>query len=69
MNIFNLSSMKELIFCVIFISLQSGKVSGYTAFTIRTRKTNSLPIVDFMPKDYGKDAQQFGFEAGPVCFR
>ena len=50
------------------ICLQSRKVSGYTTFTIRTRRINTLPIIDFMPKDYGEDSQQFGFEAGPVCF-
>ena len=37
-------------------------------FEIRTRKLDWLPVIDFMPKDYGEPWQQFGFEAGPVCF-
>jgi len=48
--------------------LQTGKGRGKTRFTIETVRLNRLPIVDFMPQDYGHYGQQFGFEMGPVCF-
>ncbi|KAK2184695.1 hypothetical protein NP493_256g02000 [Ridgeia piscesae] len=47
---------------------QTGKGRGKTRFTIETVRLNRLPIVDFMPQDYGHYGQQFGFEMGPVCF-
>lgn len=39
-----------------------------TVFEIETDKLNQLPIVDFAPKGWTQDAE-FGFEAGPLCFR
>ena len=39
-----------------------------TVVEIRTEQANQLPIVDIMPRDYGRDGQAFGFEVGPVCF-
>lgn len=38
-------------------------------FTVRTNKTEILPIVDIKLHDVGKDNQQFGVEVGLVCFR
>lgn len=49
-----------------FITLQE-KTTGQTVFELRT-KASRLPIVDFMPKDYGKQNQKFGFKLGQVCF-
>lgn len=43
------------------------KQSGTTVFEIRS-KASRLPIVDFLPKDYGQRHQKFGFKVGPVCF-
>ncbi|KAI0219735.1 Collagen alpha-1(V) chain [Lamellibrachia satsuma] len=47
---------------------QTGKGRGKTRFTVETLRLNRLPIVDFLPQDYGHAEQQFGFEMGPVCF-
>lgn len=50
--------------------LQDGckdKSNGQTVFQIKT-KSSRLPVIDFMPKDYGKSNQKFGFRAGAVCF-
>lgn len=41
---------------------------GKTVFEIQTDKLHQLPLVDFLPHDYGKPQQAFGFEFGPVCF-
>ena len=43
------------------------KATGQTVFELRT-KASRLPIVDFMPHDYGKSNQKFGFKLGQVCF-
>lgn len=40
-----------------------------TVFEIRTKKVRHMPIVDFLPIDYGLQNQGFGFSVGPVCFR
>lgn len=37
-------------------------------FTIRTTKTDMLPIVDMLLFDIGHENQQFGVEVGMVCF-
>lgn len=42
---------------------------GKTIFEVRTKKSNQLPLIDFLPLDYGSEGQAFGFEVGPVCFR
>lgn len=42
---------------------------GKTVFEMRTKKVKHLPIVDFLPSDYGLPDQAFGFSVGPVCFR
>lgn len=52
----------------IFFLFQSRKGDGKTIFEISTKKVESLPIIDFIPTDYGQPDQQFGFEVGPVCF-
>jgi collagen type V/XI/XXIV/XXVII alpha len=54
---------------IIIIVLQSGVGEGKTIFDIRTKKSNQLPVIDFLPLDYGAEGQAFGFEVGPVCFR
>ncbi|CAG2206030.1 COL5AS [Mytilus edulis] len=41
---------------------------GKTIFDVYASDVSILPIMDFAPKDYGADGQEFGFEAGPVCF-
>lgn len=43
--------------------------NGLTVFRLKSTKLQQLPIVDFRPKDYGAEGQQFGFESGPICFR
>jgi len=40
-----------------------------TVFHIRTKKLAQLPLVDFLPADYGLPHQAFGFEVGPVCYK
>lgn len=40
-----------------------------TVFEIRTKRVKHLPIVDFLPVDYGMPDQAFGFSVGPICFR
>ena len=47
---------------------QDRRQNGFTVFEVRSKKLTSLPIVSFMPGDYGNPWQKFGFEAGPVCF-
>lgn len=42
---------------------------GKTVFDFKTRQPATLPIVDFLPSDYGNEHQAFGFEVGPACFR
>lgn len=42
--------------------------NAYTVFDFHTKKIHTLPIIDFMPNDYGGGSQKFGFEIGPVCF-
>merc|ERR1740131_390933 len=39
-----------------------------TIFEVRTTKLGQLPLVDFLPSDYGQPRQAFGFQVGPVCF-
>lgn len=48
---------------------KSRKGKNQTVLEIRTKKIKHLPIVDFLPMDYGMPNQAFGFSAGPVCFR
>jgi hypothetical protein len=47
---------------------QTRKGDGKTVFDVYASDVSILPIMDFVPKDYGEDGQEFGFEAGPVCF-
>jgi hypothetical protein len=47
---------------------QTRKGDGKTIFDVYASDVSILPIMDFVPKDYGEDGQEFGFEAGPVCF-
>lgn len=42
---------------------------GETVFEFRTKRLNKVPVVDFMPVDYGGPNQAFGFSIGPVCFK
>jgi len=44
------------------------KTNSYTVINVNTRRVNRLPIIDFLPRDYGEAWQHFGFEIGPVCF-
>jgi len=44
-------------------------VESKTIFEVRTTKLGQLPLVDFLPSDYGKPRQAFGFQVGPVCFK
>jgi len=46
----------------------NGDPNGKTVLEVRTNKIAQLPIIDFLPLDYGKPHQAFGFELGPVCF-
>jgi hypothetical protein len=39
-----------------------------SVFTVRTKRTEVLPIVDMMLFDIGQENQQFGVEVGMVCF-
>jgi collagen type V/XI/XXIV/XXVII alpha len=39
-----------------------------TIFDLHTMRLSQLPMVDFLPADYGMPHQAFGFEVGPVCF-
>ncbi|TMW44812.1 hypothetical protein DOY81_010106 [Sarcophaga bullata] len=43
--------------------------SGSTELLFNTKRLNYLPLNDFLPKDYGKENQAFGFKVGPVCFK
>jgi collagen type V/XI/XXIV/XXVII alpha len=60
-------NQSSLIISLFFISLQD-RGEDKTVFEIETDKLNQLPIVDFAPRDWTQDAE-FGFEAGPLCFR
>jgi len=40
-----------------------------TIFELQTARLSQLPVVDFLPADYGMPHQAFGFEVGPVCFK
>lgn len=42
---------------------------GATVLKLKSTRMQQFPIVDFRPKDYGSSGQEFGFEAGPVCFK
>lgn len=44
------------------------KGNNETVFEINTKKVKRLPIMDFLPIDYGLPDQAFGFSIGPVCF-
>jgi len=48
---------------------QNKEANGKTVFEITTSRVNRLPIVDFVPTDYGEASQRLGYKAGPVCFR
>ncbi len=53
-----------------FFHCQSRKRTGRAVFEMtQSRRLNMLPIIDFMPMDYGQPHQAFGFEVGPVCFK
>ncbi|ESO83909.1 hypothetical protein LOTGIDRAFT_168951 [Lottia gigantea] len=54
---------------IIYDGCRDRRQNGYTEFYIKSRNLYRLPIVDFLPKDYGNPWQMFGFEVGPVCFR
>lgn len=54
---------------VIFDGCMSRKTKSETIFEIKTKKMDHLPIIDFLPMDYGHPNQAFGFSVGPVCFR
>lgn len=41
---------------------------GQSVFQFKTSKTEQLPLADFIPKDFVKQGQKFGFKLGPVCF-
>ncbi|XP_046812000.1 collagen alpha-1(XI) chain-like [Lucilia cuprina] len=43
--------------------------SGSTVLLFTTKRLNYLPLNDFLPSDYGKENQAFGFKVGPVCFK
>lgn len=45
------------------------KNKAETIFEIRTKKMQQLPIIDFLPVDYGAPNQAFGFSVGAVCFK
>ncbi|KAK3087331.1 hypothetical protein FSP39_004747 [Pinctada imbricata] len=47
---------------------QTNSGNGKAIFELNTSKVQRLPLVDFMPRDYGQPDQEFGFEVGPVCF-
>lgn len=38
-------------------------------FTITTRRTEILPIVDVQLNDIGLENQEFGIKVGDVCFK
>lgn len=48
--------------------LKMSEPRGKTVLEVRTNKLNTLPLVDFLPLDYGAPHQAFGFNLGPVCF-
>lgn len=54
---------------IVFDGCKSRDIKGETIFEIKTKKLNQLPIIDFMPIDYGQPNQAFGFAVGPVCFK
>ncbi|PRD35212.1 UNVERIFIED_CONTAM: Collagen alpha-1(XI) chain [Trichonephila clavipes] len=47
---------------------KSRKDASKSVFEVRTTKLSRLPLVDFLPRDYGSSDQAFGFEIGPLCF-
>lgn len=63
---FSYNSLKPTI---MFDGCQSRKARSETIFEIRTKKLAQLPIIDFLPVDYGLPNQAFGFSVGPVCFK
>lgn len=54
---------------LLFDGCKSRDSKSESIFEIRTEKLNQLPIIDFMPVDYGQPNQAFGFAVGPVCFK
>lgn len=54
---------------IVFDGCTSRKAKSETIFEIKTKKMDHLPIIDFLPVDYGQSNQAFGFSVGPVCFR
>lgn len=54
---------------IIFDGCKSRKTKSETIFEIKTKKMDHLPIIDFLPVDYGLPNQAFGFSVGPVCFK
>lgn len=54
---------------IVFDGCKSRKAKSETIFEIRSKKLDQLPIVDFLPVDYGMPNQAFGFAVGPVCFK
>jgi len=61
--------MKSIITAFLCTYLQFGTGKEKSVFDFITKKSNQLPIIDFLPSDYGNRGQAFGFEVGPVCFR
>uniref|UniRef100_T1PCG7 Fibrillar collagen domain protein n=1 Tax=Musca domestica TaxID=7370 RepID=T1PCG7_MUSDO len=43
--------------------------TGSTILLVNTKRLNYLPINDFLPLDYARENQAFGFKVGPVCFK
>lgn len=41
---------------------------GESRYTISTKRTEVLPIIDILMYDVGLENQQFGLEVGEVCF-
>ena len=53
---------------VIYDGCRNRRSQSYTVFEVKTKKLNQLPLVNFVPKDYGAGYQMFGFEVGAICF-
>lgn len=54
---------------IIFDGCQTRNSKSETNFEIITKQMDHLPIIDFLPVDYGSPNQAFGFSVGPVCFK
>lgn len=47
---------------------KSRTTSSKAVFEVHTTRMEQLPLVDFLPVDYGLSHQAFGFQVGAVCF-